>query len=90
MAGFTKFFSLRFKHQFIVGTVAQVAGSALTILNRLMDIRFQKFRFQSGVAGVTNIIRPTSHDVFRTGTVRVMAAGTHIVRKWTMRVLILV
>jgi hypothetical protein len=90
MAGLTKGFSLRLKHQRIVGTVAEVAGSTLTILNWLMDIRFQKFRLQAGVAGVTDIIRPASKNVFRAGTMRIMTAGTHVFREWAMWIFVLV
>ena len=90
MASLTKRFSLRFKHQVIVGSVAKVTGRTLTILNGLMDIRFQELRFQSGMTGVTDIIRPSSQNIFRTGTMRVMAAGTHIFREWAMWVLVLV
>ena len=61
--------------------MAEVAGRALSALDRLVNVRFQEFAFQTGMAGIADRIRPAGQDVFGAGTMRVMAAGAHILGK---------
>ena len=88
MTGRTKFFTLSFQHQSIVGTVTKMAGGALPSLHRCVDIGFQKLSFQAGMAGVTNSIRSPGQESFGIGAVRIMAAVAHILCERTVLVLI--